>query len=329
MKTHRSLSTIKAIFAILLTYLGASPRCFSQQEWESKNGKIISGNFVKIEDDRIVIYSANKLYKIKFDNLSAASQAKARDLEQDISQKILKLQDGAVIKEADFKQLLAHSPQKLNEMRLFVVGYVDSVTNLTGDSKLSKPLPKNQIRIILSGGSSAILDFSEELDKYKSKTFRRTSWIDIDGNTARLKTKSNFMGTSDGSKVVDTLVQPNQSFVFTPTVKNGEADFGHPIELDANKQIDANRLAQLRALHVQVADHAKHAIAVQEMDHKGKLEQQRIELEMKHQAEKMHDEAQRQHEKMQIEMERQNERLQIESQRQIDQLHNQSQGEFR
>lgn len=201
----------------IAAFLATSLALFAES-WESTDGKTITADFVRLQDDSLTLRTGDKEYSVPLSRLSAKSQTYARFLQEKMKGLVSQNLDTAIIAESSLLDAIGLDP-KLAEGRHFLMeGNVKSIAKSSslGSSPLTTAV------IVLSAGTRMELDMSGEADGKTTKvrvesgkvvltkatTYSDGKWKDFDDSKILLETGQAviFRSHVERGKIVCTAI---------------------------------------------------------------------------------------------------------------------------
>lgn len=189
----------------------AGSLALSAETWESTDGKSITADFVRLQDDSLTLRTGEKEYSVPMSRLSAKSQAYARFLQEKMKGLVSQNLDLAIIAESSLLDAISLDP-KLAEGRYFLME--GNVKSISKSSSLGAS-PLTTAVIVLSSGTRIELDMSGEADW-------KTTKVRVDSGKVVLTKATSYSDGKwkdfDDSKI---LMEIGQAVVFRSRVERG------------------------------------------------------------------------------------------------------------
>ena len=200
------------------------------EQWISLDGKVVNGDFVRLEDGVVILRVNDKEYKIPQEKLSLESVDLALTLKKRLVQQADETKDNSIIDEPLLVRLVANAPQKFEGKHFLLSGHVASVSRPSGTSLLSSSREKeksvvavnDRVDVTFSSGTKATFDFSKEVAKNVNPTFKHNARIQIEDNSVKLMTLDGFMTNKAKWITKEVLIAHDQNFIMRASVKDGE-----------------------------------------------------------------------------------------------------------
>jgi hypothetical protein len=198
-------------------------------QWTSTDGKVIEADFVRMEDDFVVLRMKDKEYRILALKLNEASIKKARDLNAVIEKQAEEIAGLPIMEEEALAKVLPHSPKSFDGKQFILRGKVGSISLPDGTPLMAATrgkgegviAPGHKVQVTFTGGSKAVFDFSNKVAAHISPTFKRNARLEVTGEKAALMTLDRFMNNNSTWQPKEDLITPGQVMAVHAHVQAG------------------------------------------------------------------------------------------------------------
>lgn len=197
--------------ATIAAFLATSFALFAET-WESADGKTITADFVRLQDDSLTLVAEGKQYNIPLSRLSTKSQGYARFMQEKMKAWSAENLAAPIIAESVIHEIMAFDPQLAEGKRFLMEGNIKSISK---SSSLGAS-PMTTAVIELEAGTQLELNMAGEADG-------KTTKVKVETNRVVLtKAKTYDDGKWRDFEDSEILMEKGQAFVFRANVEKGK-----------------------------------------------------------------------------------------------------------
>lgn len=203
--TQNSMKVLLLLFATAFIALGADT-------WTSTDGKTITADFVRLQQDTLVLNANGKEYAVPMSRLSPKSQGYARFLQQQLNEWAAQNLNSPIISENILLDVLGFNASLAEGKHFLVEGHISSV----GKTSSLAATASTTALVTLSAGTRMEIDLSTEADGRKTKLKFDTDKVH------QTKARSFSDGRWKNFTVEKTLLAKGQAIIVRASIERGK-----------------------------------------------------------------------------------------------------------
>jgi hypothetical protein len=205
------------------------------EKWTSMDGREIDAEFVRMENESVVLRMKGQEHKIPIVRLSDESIKKAKQFNEALEKQAEETANLPLVEEELLVRLLAHSPGKFEGRNFLLTGKADKISLPDGTPLMAATrgkgegviAPGHKVQVTFTGGSKATFDFTTKVGSHTNPTFKRQARIEVNDNKAMLMTLERFMNNNTTWQPKEDLLESGKiltvhASVFDGVIKSGK-----------------------------------------------------------------------------------------------------------
>ena len=200
------------------------------EKWTSIDGREIVADFVRLEDESVILRMNGQEHKIALLRLNDASITKAKEIHKSLEEQAVEVAKQPVMEEVVVARLLANLPSAFEGKHFLLTGNADRISLPDGTPLMAATrgkgegviAPGHKVQVTFTGGSKATFDFSTKVGTHVNPTFKRQARVEINDNKAVLMTLDRFMNNKSTWQPKEDLISPGQMLTVHAHVKDGK-----------------------------------------------------------------------------------------------------------
>jgi hypothetical protein len=225
---------------VILIFFLMACFAFSSEKWESSDGKTITADFVRLEDDSLTLVAEGKEYSVPLSRLSKKSQDYARFMQEKMKEWAAENVEAPIIAESVLHDVVAFDASLAEGKAFLMEGNVKTIEK--SSSLGASPLTTAVIE--LEAGTRMEVDMASAADGKMTK-------VKIDtGRVVLTKAKTYSDGKWKDFEESEVLMEKGQAFVFRTSVEKGKitcSGVATKEEIERAKRVDVQRPRELTA----------------------------------------------------------------------------------